>query len=34
MTVERAQINLADLLAGWTDERQPRMTGRDRGADP
>ena len=25
MTVERAQINLADLLAGWTEERQPQI---------
>jgi hypothetical protein len=34
MAVDRAQINLADLLAGRADETQPRMTGRDGGADP
>jgi hypothetical protein len=32
--IEPAQINLANLLAGRTEERQPRMTCSDLGADP
>jgi hypothetical protein len=29
MALECAQVNLADLMAGWTDKRQPWMRGSD-----
>jgi hypothetical protein len=34
MAIERAQINIADLLARWTTEAKPRLTSGDRSADP